>query len=1221
MHHPSLPSVASIAFEKVTGDYYELRLKDADGNDLGDLSNKKIYYLYYPMPRIRYVKENSDGTLSYISGSSSETVPVEAITYNHLQYPDFKMNDVEVKQNQKFQITAMTGFRITQDVGPNSFRMPAVLDDGTSARYLSYKKIGTNKNSGSEETLPSIDDVYVSNGLTMHLEVQNNELTWSFDGKDWSSFAGIPTVYAIYEERGYDLQITKIVKNNIGSDPTFTLTLESTSITKNKYAVEGLDEAEITAIPTTGGTPGRITLTVKDGTKVKIKGLGRGTYEVEETDNDNYDLTAKSGPLYGEFNETYNTNPFELNLVKETKLEVTNSAKEICKIVVGESSVKFYTLQSAVEYIKEHLSTVETIQMLTDYRMPSTDRPEIPAGYSITLNTAEEYAEAHESSNATITRANSFTEGSLIVNYGSLTLENIALDGNGVGCDSAMITSTGDIAVTNGTLITNSINNSGDGGAIHAASGTVTLDRATISNCSAKNGGAIWSEGSEITIKGTLSGNHANENGGAIYYNSTGTISILNGETSSPNITITGNTADNNGGAIYATAGTIEMTSGSFTKNSASHFGGAIYTERGAVNVSGGTIGGDTASGGNTAENGSAIFVDSGAAAFFDTIGKRQIPDPDNPGEYIDEEYVVDYGKITNNKSTNGGAIGVGSSDARLNFTGSVQIKENKKGDELSNVYLDQDTENVINAVKRNNKYTLTVDAQIGVYVSDELFEKHGEPGTKFGSYTDTSNITAFSNDRLPGIIVTADTTTRKLVWGKAIQVKVRYLETYSSTSGFPQKISRDNWNGDLKLAWSPYYLPSGNNPVSVIADDLRSKFSFKLTNTAVFACAFVEDDGDSSIGFENYITDVNWSSEQNAWIYTKRDGTTGPVEKLMVYYSEPAYINIENNTAFPLTISDLTMLNHSAINIEPTETVTGQAGYGYVYAVNGAIQDTLEPIEQSDLTLAAGKSIKLLFPGGLERIGNNKYKGVSYSLTGGFTVGQNEDPIPVKQTGCADSTLTGDDRTGFTLNSGKTAGIAGGTADVKFGREKPICKIVTSEKVSETSASEFVTIDENDEHGIAYVFSSLNQAFDFILNHKLTTATIEMLVDYLIPQSDVINRNLRTKDDGTPISEDYDITLTTAIGRSEDFNYSSDTEARATISRNGDNAKPFITITGKNNYTVISVEKLNFDGKSMTGGSEGGAIKTNDCKVNFSEINFANFIAGNGGAVFIEYG
>ena len=1208
---PKSLDVASVAFESVSGNVHDLALKDAQGNDLDMLAGYDVYYLYYPMPEIRYVKESPDGTLADVKGSLDGAAVSDDITYD---WETIVMNGVTVVQGQRFSFP-MKGFRITQEVGKNTFRMPAILDDGIYARYLSYTKLGA----GTANDHASISDLEgdyavenVSSELTMHLQVQDNALQWSFTGEDgdWNDFSGTPTVYVIYEERGYDLLITKSVPVDVGNNPSFTVTLSSTAITKSSYAVEGYEEETIAATPASGSKPGTITFSVTDGTSVKFKGLGQGDYTVKETGNPNYVLEAKYGPLYGTLEDVDAiNNTLVLPLDMERRLDLTNNPKPVCKITVDETEIPFYTLQSAVEYVGENIPTkTATIQMLTDYLIPASDQPVIPSGYVIIINTADtsggtyvfDGGSSGTASGATITRDPGYVSSALIVNRGTLTLAGLTLDGGNVEADSALIQNSGDVQVTEGALLRNAKNLAGNGGAICTTAGSVTITSATISNNTADKGGAIYSEGSGVSIGGTLSGNKA-ANGGAVYYSGTGTISVSGN--------LTGNEAtEGNGGAIYATAGTIALTGGNLAGNKATGGnGGAIFTGSGAVRVSGGTIGGDSESSANQAVNGAAIFVDTGSVTFSDTIDTRDIvPAPEDPTAPTTEKYVADYGKITHNIATNGGAIGVGSNSARLYFAGSVNVIDNTMNGSASNVYLDKDTDAIINATG------LKSDAEIGVYVpgdmTADLFKHRGEPGAKFGVYTSTDGIAAFQNDRLSGITVAADTDTRRVVWGKAVQLKIQYLQYYDN--GFPQKAS-GSWNGDLKYGWASYYLPSNINAASTIADDIRSKGLYSPA-TATFACVFLDDDS-SDIDYANYVTSVDWDSSENSWKFTKRDGTTATGGKLVVYFAEPAYVNIENNTGFTLSIDDLQLLDHHAIN---TET---QAGYGYVYADNGAVQNVLNPITERNLELEPGKSIKLLFPGGLNHaIRNNVYTEHKYTVDGGFAVGvDTTTTIPVRQTGVADKELKktdeADQRTSFNLPDGQTGRANGSTVDLIFGGEKPICKIVTTSPVSGVTVGangEAVGIDERDADGIAYLFSSLSKAVAFANNHSLSSATVELLVDYLIPGSDLVS-----------IHAGLNLTFTTAIGdTTEDYNYSDETSDRATISRNTDNTSSFIVVNDGTNTTSLSVQNLKFDGKNFSGDIDGGVIKTKNCAVTVSNCDFSNCIAKNGGGIYIQF-
>ncbi|MBR4256230.1 MAG: hypothetical protein IKQ18_03625, partial [Clostridia bacterium] len=475
---PVSMDVMSVSFDKVSGNVYEIVLKDGSSKKISELSDYQIFYLYYQMPEIRYVKagierdQNGYRYISDVTGQMTDGTNVTGPTYNK-NY--FTINGFDVKQNQKLAFK-VNGIKLTQDVGSNTFRMPAILDDGQYVRYLSYEEIGI-----GEAGATSTANILNSSGLTMYLRVNNTEIEWSFDGTSWTAFNGLPTIYAVYEERGYDLQITKSVPIDVGEDPVFGIVIESNAITKTSYEIEGYPDSTIQAYPKTETSMGKIKLEVSDGSKIKIKGLGQGTYTITEDGNYNYILTAKSGAINGTGadHQVKNNSTLTIDLDGEKKVELTNTSKEICKITVGSGELTFHKLQDAVDYIKKNLTTKETISMLTDYVMPSSDKPVIPAGYNITLNTASRTGGTHHYTGsqdyATITRSDNSTEGTMITNLGTLTIDNIMIDGNNVEADSAMITSSGTIILTGGTNLTKANNPNGNGGAIYASAGTVEL--------------------------------------------------------------------------------------------------------------------------------------------------------------------------------------------------------------------------------------------------------------------------------------------------------------------------------------------------------------------------------------------------------------------------------------------------------------------------------------------------------------------------------------------------------------------------------------------------------------------------------------------------------------------------------------------------------------------------------------------------------------------------
>ena len=706
----------SIAYAQIEDNVYELVLKDSSGRTIGELGSNNLYYLYYPMPKIRYMKADADGNLTKITGSivdsqTGSVVASDSITYDH---EAVVINGQTVAYDQSIEIP-LSGLTISQS--GNNFRMPAVLDDGLLERYLGYTKLGA----GSTDitTVGALADS--TEDLTMYLRISDNALQFSIDNSTWQDLpmSVTPTIYAIYEERGYDLQISKTVDmsnsgtDSLFADKTFTVTISSTAITKSSYSVTGSDTDTITATPASGTTPGTIVLNdVMDGTRIRIKGLGPGDYTITETENDNYILSAKTGAITGTTTSTAtvtDNSSLEISLTEGTKVDLTNTPKAICKI----GDVKFYTLRSAIAYIETQGSTTSIVEMLTDYLMPSVDTVTIPSGYAVTFTTAEEGFEG-AGTQAVITRSEDLADSILFTNQGTLAFTNMVLEGNSISSRKPMIQSAGDLTIGASAVVRNAIN-TGSGGVVSATAGNITVSSGTITRCSAANGGAIYNSGNgEITVSGTgklqnntattgdggaiytaagtitisgsaqISGNKAESgNGGAIFagsavidisqsgsltwntakkggaiYAETGTITVSNTATTSSEVlkpSVSNNTAsDGDGGAIWVGSGSITASGGTWTGNKAeSGKGGAIYANGASVTVSEGTFGGSTDEA-NIAREGGAIYVNTGTVTVSGGTIEYNTASAGNGGAVYagSGNVTVSGGSIANNSAT-----------------------------------------------------------------------------------------------------------------------------------------------------------------------------------------------------------------------------------------------------------------------------------------------------------------------------------------------------------------------------------------------------------------------------------------------------------------------------------------------------------------------------------------------------------------------------------------
>ena len=627
-----------------------------------------------------------------------------------------------------------------------------------------------------------------------------------------------------------------------------------------------------------------------------------------------------------------------------------------------------------------------------------------------------------------------------------------------------------------------------------------------------------------------------------------------------------------NGGALYVGSGSASIagytannatTYTQFTNNSATAGkGGAICLDSGSLTLN--TV---TATG-NSAINGAAVFTQAGRTSFS-------------------------AGSYTGNTASDGGAVGVGSTDARLVFTGNVQIKDNTLGTgneaPKSNVYLDQDDDAVINID------TLGSTASIGIYVADNVEKTRGVPGARFAVYTSNSNVDKITNDRYPSLTVQSDTDAKKLYWGNGIRIEVMYLASYAG--GLPNGTSTGRGSTVKDIGtYYPTINSDGEVALSELAADVYTRYSdvsngLKTHPYATFGGAFYYD----ALDYGYDISTLVWNTAEEKWQVKMRNGQTEDLgdRRIYVIYSEPAYISIENNTEKKLTISGLQMtVNGSDISVINTVT---EAGYGMVFAKNGAIRTALLPITLDDLTLANGQTVSLLIPGGQ----NMSYTldGIFETTTGGkvrlrrgVETSLSEESVTVSAVGSFDQL------TGTTLN-------ASGTYLIIFGDDKVICKVVDAEGV------------EHPYSKISSAIADIVATTGEIPPYTLTTpktATIEMVTDYLLTASDNVN-----------IPQGYDITLTTAAKEGATYCYNG-TGNRATISRDTLNTDSMIkawnALASNQVVTTLRLKNLIIDGKSVRGSSDGGAVATQYTNVYIDTVDFKNVYASNGGALLVMF-
>ena len=166
------------------------------------------------------------------------------------------------------------------------------------------------------------------------------------------------------------------------------------------------------------------------------------------------------------------------------------------------------------------------------------------------------------------------TNGSAVFNVtGSLTLENITVDGNGLACNRAMVINAGTFTLAEDATLTNAQNITSRPSALDNQdnANAKAYIYGTISNCSGaytaveNRAKATLVIGDGATFKGNTQTN-TKYGGGAVYNSGTLTVGAA---------TFENNTAAGNGGAIYSKTA-VTITGAAFTGNTAAN-GGALY--------------------------------------------------------------------------------------------------------------------------------------------------------------------------------------------------------------------------------------------------------------------------------------------------------------------------------------------------------------------------------------------------------------------------------------------------------------------------------------------------------------------------------------------------------------------------------------------------------------------------------------------------------------------
>ncbi|MCD1655762.1 hypothetical protein K7J14_13780 [Treponema zuelzerae] len=109
-------------------------------------------------------------------------------------------------------------------------------------------------------------------------------------------------------------------------------------------------------------------------------------------------------------------------------------------------------------------------------------------------------------------------------NYPSLMMTNVILDGAGLSRTASLVSvsSGASFGLLSDSLIRNSTNTSGNGGAVYLSGGNMTVNGGSITGCTAANGGAVYAaSGANLYLQmnpgDAISGNTATGEGGGVY--------------------------------------------------------------------------------------------------------------------------------------------------------------------------------------------------------------------------------------------------------------------------------------------------------------------------------------------------------------------------------------------------------------------------------------------------------------------------------------------------------------------------------------------------------------------------------------------------------------------------------------------------------------------------------------------------------------------------------
>lgn len=293
--------VQSVSFLRPEdSEYYRLVLNEDNGLSVDDGS---IWFVYYQMPRIYYMKEGANGALTRLGAIRRNGAAVE-------------LNDAAVTQGLQLQV-GMAPFLIDQTVA-GGYRVPPDLD-GDRALSLDYIRLAAGPANASNTS--QMDEV--RDDKSLRLKVDGGQVKWSTDGETYQPFSGEPTIYAIYREKGYELTLTKTVVGSVEDEAlTFPVTITSNQFTNGEtYTVSGYGEIETLTVADRS-----LSLSVRHGDTIRIQGLQRGAYTIRETvDPVDFTMTAQVGGYNAGVTAGETQSSFSVTMDADKTAAITNT--------------------------------------------------------------------------------------------------------------------------------------------------------------------------------------------------------------------------------------------------------------------------------------------------------------------------------------------------------------------------------------------------------------------------------------------------------------------------------------------------------------------------------------------------------------------------------------------------------------------------------------------------------------------------------------------------------------------------------------------------------------------------------------------------------------------------------------------------------------------------------------------------------------------------------